>query len=418
MTRKMAKYMTRPTSRQCVVIAAYDAGLRHSEGYVARSLLARLDRDLRVILITRRNNVAELRASPEFKAAFPNVHFVGYDLPRWASWWKKGQRGYGLYSYLWQTTWPVVLKSKRRLVDRLTVVHTLNFHNDSIPSMGWILGKPSVWGPINHNERIRNWRLRNWPLKLKLRNALKSAFRGLAWRFDPLLALSTRKTNVVYSAGSWVDDRLRLHGRANVRRKSQLGLDITELSARRTSATSGLRLVSGGRLDWIKGIDLALEALAQLTEATLTLIGDGPCKAFLVDRAKELGISERVTFISAVSRQELMRHYVDHDIFLFPSAEAGGLAWVEALAIGLPVVGFEGPTELSDMANSLPGISLAQDTGTFSQNVKALAEAIAETRSRDNDPEKISLAARHHYGWGVFADEIQSAYRAAVEARG
>ena len=101
--------MIRPTSRQCVVIAAYDAGLRHSEGYVARSLLARLDRDLRVILITRRNNVAELRASTEFKAACPNVYLVGYDLPRWASWWKKGPRGYGLYSYLWQTTWPFVL---------------------------------------------------------------------------------------------------------------------------------------------------------------------------------------------------------------------------------------------------------------------------------------------------------------------
>ena len=91
------------------MIAAYDAGLRHSEGYVARSLLARLDRDLRVILITRRNNVAELRASTEFKAACPNVYLVGYDLPRWASWWKKGPRGYGLYSYLWQTTWPFVL---------------------------------------------------------------------------------------------------------------------------------------------------------------------------------------------------------------------------------------------------------------------------------------------------------------------
>ena len=45
--------MTLPTLRQCVVIAAYDTGLRNSEGYIARSLLARLDRDLRVILITR-----------------------------------------------------------------------------------------------------------------------------------------------------------------------------------------------------------------------------------------------------------------------------------------------------------------------------------------------------------------------------
>lgn len=418
MTGEVAKHITYSPSRQCIVIAAYDAGLRNSEGYVARSLLARLDRGMRVILITRRNNVDELRASPEFKAACPNVHLVGYDLPRWASWWKKGPRGYSLYSYLWQISWPLVLKPRRWLVDRLRVVHTLNFHNDSIPSTGWILGKPSVWGPINHNERIPNWRLRHWPFNLKLRNALKSIFRGLAWRLDPLLALSTQKTDVVLSAGSWVDHRLRLGARTNVRRKSQLGLDTTALSLRRTAATCGLRLVSGGRLDWIKGIDLALEALAELPKATLTLIGDGPCKGSLAERARVLGISERVTFISAVSREELMRHYLNHDIFLFPSAEAGGLAWVEALAIGLPVVGFEGPTELSDMADHLPGINLAPDTGAFSQNVRALAKAIAETASRENDPEKISVAARHQYGWDGFADAIQSAYRAAEEARG
>lgn len=417
MIDKLEQPMRPLTRRQCVVISAYDAGLRNSEGYVARSLLARLDRDLRVILITRKNNVAELRASAEFKDACPNVHLVGYDLPRWVSWWKKGPRGYGLYAYLWQITWPVVLKLKRLLVPRISVVHTLNFHNDSIPSTGWILGKPSVWGPINHNERIQWWRARHWPHKLKIRNALKAALRKLAWRLDPLLALSVHNTDIVFSAGSWVDDRLRLHGRANVRRKSQLGLDIAGLPAGRISATSGLRLVIGGRLDWIKGIDLALEALVKLPEATLTLIGDGPCKAAMLELAGELGVAERVTFMSAVPRLTLMRHYLDHDIFLFPSAEAGGLAWVEALAIGLPVVGFEGPSELSDMASRLPGINLAPVSESFLYNVNALAEAILETGSCWNDPNKISLAARSQYGWDIFADEIQNAYRAAIKAR-
>lgn len=418
MTCKLAKLMTRSTLRQCVLIAAYDTGLHNSEGYVARSLLAQLDRDLRVILITRRNNVAELRASPEFKAACPNVHLVGYDLPRWASWWKKGPRGYGLYSYLWQISWPFVLKPKRRLVERLSVVHTFNFHNDSIPSMGWILGKPSVWGPINHNEGTRQWRMGNWPFKLRLRNTLKSAVRGLAWRLDPILALSTRKADVVFSAGSWVDKRLRLKGHTNVRRKSQLGLDVATLSARRSASTTGLRLVSGGRLDWIKGLDLALDALSQLPQgATLTLIGDGPCKSFLVERARMLGILDRVTFIPAVSRDQLMRYYADHDIFLFPSAEAGGLAWVEALATGLPVVGFEGPTELSDMAKRQPGIHLAKDVGTYPQNAKALARAVEVIAAQDNNPESISRAARHQYGWDSFAAEVQDVYCAAAKIK-
>ncbi len=413
-----AKPSAPPSARTCIVIAAYDSSLRHSEGYVARSLLTRLDRSLRVILLTRKNNVSELRSSPEFKAACPNVHLVGYDLPKWAAWWKKGPRGYGLYAYLWQISWPFALKSKPRLVERISVVHTLNFHNDSIPSMGWVLGKPSVWGPINHNEGTRQWRMGNWPFKLRLRNTLKSAFRGLAWRLDPILALSIRKADVVFSAGSWVDKRLRLKGRTNVRRKSQLGLDFATLSARQNASTTSLSLVSGGRLDWIKGLDLALDALSHLPQgATLTLIGDGPCKSFLVERARMLGILDRVTFIPAVSRDQLMRYYADHDIFLFPSAEAGGLAWVEALATGLPVVGLEGPTELSDVAKRQPGIYLTKDMGTYPQNAKALARAIEVIAAQDNNPESISRAAGHQYGWDSFAAEVQDAYRAAAEIK-
>jgi len=401
--------------RNCVLVAAYDAGLRHSEGYVARSLLARLDSDMRVILVTRKNNVSELRESPEFRAASPNVRLVGYDLPKWAAWWKKGPRGYGLYAYLWQISWPFVLRRRHWLIHRFAIVHTLNFHNDSIPNMGWILGRPSVWGPINHNEGVPRWRLAAWPSRLRWRNAIKTVLRRLAWRLDPLLALAIAKTTIVVSAGSWVDRRLRLNGRTDVCRRSQLGLDISLLPLYRTHTLSGLRLVSGGRLDWIKGLDLALAALALLpVEATLTIIGDGPCRDFLIKTAESLGIAHRLTLQPAIPRDELLRTYSEYDIFLFPSAEAGGLAWVEALATGLPVVGFEGPTELSAMATRLPGIHLAPNRGARGDNIAALARAIRTAAACDNDPLTIATAAQAHYSWDNFATEMNKKYLSAI----
>ncbi|QPZ90002.1 glycosyltransferase [Thioclava electrotropha] len=386
--------------------------MRTSEGYVARSLLTRIDPGERVILVTRRNNVAELRANPEFRAA-ANVRLVGYDLPRWAAWWKKGPRGYGLYAYLWQVTWPLVLKRRRWLTRRLAIVHTFNFHNDSIPSLGWVLGRPSIWGPVNHNEGVPLWRTRDWPARLRRKTAIKARLRQLAWRLDPLLYLAKARTGLVFSAGSWVDSRLRLAGRKNVRRRSQLGLDPSILPPPTIRAPGGLRLVSGGRLDWIKGLDLALEALALLPEsASLTIIGDGPCRGALGRRAENLGVAKRVTFHPAVPRDELLRAYLNHDLFVFPSAEAGGLAWVEALAIGLPVAGFEGPTELADMAAHLPGIHIAPARSTREANVAAFAQTIAAAIASQGDSAGRAAAARAHYGWDGFADEIQTAYRA------
>lgn len=111
------------------------------------------------------------------------------------------------------------------------------------------------------------------------RRTLKAASRKLMWDFDPLLALSCLKADMVFSAGRWVNRRLRLKCRSNVQRKSQLGLDDPALCLRKRASSKVLRLVRGGRLDWIKDLDPAREALALLPYgATLTLIEEGPNK--------------------------------------------------------------------------------------------------------------------------------------------
>lgn len=399
-------------ARKCYLIAAYDAGMRNSEGYVARSILERLDRKSRIILITRKNNVAELLANKDFRKKCPNVYLVGFDLPKWAMWWKRGHRFYGLYAYLWQVVWPFVVNRRYSLRQRLTVVHTLNFHNDSYPNMAWVLGRPTVWGPINHNEVTASWRTENWPVALKLRNNIKSAFRRLFWKFDPLLELAVRRTDLIFSAGSWVDYRLGLSGNKNVLHRSQLGLDANVPTKRKQTVSSGLRLVSGGRLDWIKGLDIAIAALVHLPkEASLTLIGDGPCRDFLGTLAHRLGVSERVVFFSSVSREELLEMYENFDLFLFTSSEAGGLSWVEALATGLPVVAFEGKTEITDKSSMFRGVRTVPCHSSREKNIIALAETILEVACSKHDSKAIVEEVCAYYDWDVVAKEIQEAYR-------
>jgi glycosyltransferase involved in cell wall biosynthesis len=404
--------------RHTVLIAAYDAGLRTSEGYVARSLLRELDRSLRVILLTRRNNVAELKMTAEFSADHPNVHLVGFDLPRWAAWWKKGARFYGLYAYLWQVVWPLVLRRRAALVSRLAVVHTLNFHNDSIPNTAWTLGRPSIWGPINHNERVQRWRQEFWPRGLGRRNAIKFGLRKWHWRLDPLLRLAVRRTGTIFSAGPWVDARLHINDPARVVHLSQLGVDTRSAGAAlgRTCESGPMRLVCPGRLDWIKGLDIAIEALSLLpSDARLTLIGDGPAREMLRELAQKCGVSENVSFVGPMKREELFRDLTRHDLMLFPSAEAAGLAWVEALACGTPVVAFDGATEVAAAASQVCGITLAPISEDRARNVLAFANAIQTAFGLRLDRALIAEKALQRYGWRRFAAEVQTAYRRAMQ---
>jgi glycosyltransferase involved in cell wall biosynthesis len=99
------------------------------------------------------------------------------------------------------------------------------------------------------------------------------------------------------------------------------------------------RFVFAGRLTAQKSLETALEAVAQLPDARLVLVGDGPERAALERRAKELGLNGRVEFTGARPRSEVLRALAGATAVVLPSAwENLPHAAVEALAVGTPVV--------------------------------------------------------------------------------
>ncbi|HBC47802.1 MAG TPA: hypothetical protein DCZ43_12210 [candidate division Zixibacteria bacterium] len=70
----------------------------------------------------------------------------------------------------------------------------------------------------------------------------------------------------------------------------------------------------------------------------LVLIGDGPDAPYCLRLADELGLKDRTTFLGGQDMVETI--LCKADLFLLPSAsEAFGLAALEAMACGVPVVG-------------------------------------------------------------------------------
>ena len=71
------------------------------------------------------------------------------------------------------------------------------------------------------------------------------------------------------------------------------------------------------------------------------ICGDGPLKKDLLALSEDLGISERVFFISDLSRRELFDLYNNMAVYANPSMHEGlGLTALEAQACGVPVVFF------------------------------------------------------------------------------
>ncbi|MGH9475731.1 MAG: glycosyltransferase [Terriglobales bacterium] len=95
-----------------------------------------------------------------------------------------------------------------------------------------------------------------------------------------------------------------------------------------------------GRLVPYKGLDVLLRA-APGVPAEFHILGDGRERSRLERLAAHLGVSWRVRFFGHVPDAALPHHLHQADVFVLPSrlpAEAFGVAQVEAMATGLPVI--------------------------------------------------------------------------------
>lgn len=110
--------------------------------------------------------------------------------------------------------------------------------------------------------------------------------------------------------------------------------------------TPPYRLLTVSRLaplDWYKGIDHVIQAVAILRRrglpVLLDIVGDGADRKRLEALAAHLGASDLVRFHAQVSSAELRHRYVACDLFVLPSAGEGfGIVYLEALSHARPVI--------------------------------------------------------------------------------
>ncbi len=113
-----------------------------------------------------------------------------------------------------------------------------------------------------------------------------------------------------------------------------------------------------------KRFDLAIKAANEL-RIPLTIIGQGPD----TDRLKSLA-GPTVTFTGRISDEELVRHAQSAKAFLFPGEEDFGIAAVEALAAGTPVIAYAKGGALDIVQDGESGVLFE------AQTVDSLAAAI------------------------------------------
>lgn len=113
------------------------------------------------------------------------------------------------------------------------------------------------------------------------------------------------------------------------------GIDCSKISQRDDRPFSQpLRMVQVGRLNHaVKGQDIIIRALAEVDDATIDFIGDGPSRAELEQMAQQLNVADRVRFLGSRTQAEVFSLLPQYDLLLQPSRIEGfGLTVAEAMA--------------------------------------------------------------------------------------
>jgi glycosyltransferase involved in cell wall biosynthesis len=181
---------------------------------------------------------------------------------------------------------------------------------------------------------------------------------------------------------------------------------------------AGRHLAYAGRLETNKGVAGLLDLFCALAPArpdlSLTLLGDGPLRPVLEQRAAHAGVGRRVRFAGEQPPEALWRALASADVFVFPSRfETLGLAALEAMALGVPVVA----SDLPALRDATGGLAVYQPAGNGAAWQPAVADLLADEAGRQHlSREGRRWAAR--FTWPQAAAQLEAyLYQAMASPR-
>jgi glycosyltransferase involved in cell wall biosynthesis len=232
-----------------------------------------------------------------------------------------------------------------------------------------------------------------------------------AWMIE---SLAMRLPDHIIAASPQTAERLRLFGayRGSIT-EAPNGIDIDVIRGVYPDEAA-TDLVVVGRLMAHKRVDMLLEAVALLhsdgVPVTCRVIGDGPERLNLYAHARALGIDHAIDFRHDVREQKdvyaLMKAA---KVFVFPSAREGfGIAVLEALACGLPVVTTSAPDNLARHLAARSSSSVVCDPSATGV-AAAVERMLAERGSGSGEGDGIDEAWLAGYSWDTAAGRVAEA---------
>ena len=316
-------------------------------------------------------------------------------------------------------SWPLTQALKRQVLSfHLVHIHSI-FNYPVVPAAVFCrrYGVPYLvtpWGMLNPRAlRKGAWRKRIYSLLLERRNLNRASALHFGTTAEERLALAFRLKPPTFVIPSGVD----LTEFARLPRLGTFRLKYPE--------TAGKRLILFlGRLSWIKGLDLLAKAFGSLArereDAHLVFVGPDDERfqgygAKVKQQLYEEGVLNRTTFTGMLVGPEKLAALRDSDLFVLPSySENFGMAALEAMACGLPVVVSREVGLASDIDQAGAGLVVSCDATELAQ---AMGKLLDDPGLRQEMGERGRRLVHERFRSDLVAARMMEVYRRILSGK-
>lgn len=191
------------------------------------------------------------------------------------------------------------------------------------------------------------------------------------------------------------------------------GIDISDIEAENSIKPDKINIISVSNLIKTKGIEYNIKALARLIKKHSNLhyyiIGAGVEEAYLKSLTESLNLTNYISFLGKKENKDVLKWVKACDIFSLPSYMEGfGVAYIEAMAQGLPVIGVKGEGISDIIINGENGLLIERQN--LNSLEKALSYLIENPEKRTEIGEKAKALVLEYLTWDENAKKMVNIY--------
>lgn len=373
-------------------------------------------------VLTRESNRQSIEPWITEHPEYSRIHFLYFDLPKWARFWKKGLRGVRIYYNIWQWLTNGMVRQTMQEND-IRIFHHLTYGN-----VLWKVSKYGqkqffIWGPVGGVETIPEEYSRMYSKKMQLVEQLRRMVAGNL-KFNKGFKRRCKNADLILCK----TDILRRHIPVCYRDKAILFTDVAVDNLSDAPAITEyepnkrIEFITVGRLDPWRGFDLVIEAFAKAVEKNgnihLTVIGKGADKERLTALIAQLKLTDKVTMAGSVDMERYREYMRNCDVVVNASLKEGAVTVsFDSMAMGKPLICIDTTGYTRYFSSEYAEIIQRSDRKS---TIKALADSMVKLSDAHIRYEmgKRARQAGEQFTWSNRGEEIFAAITKAAKAKG